>query len=103
MDDTTTTYTAMILNGGQPQPRALAEADDDEDDDNGPASGPKSLSSIELAHTAGILLSTLTNPVLRIYYDAFGMNRLTLMLMYQAPLSPLMTVHPSIVASMFII
>lgn len=50
MDGTTAGYTAMILGGGQPQPRDLApESDDDEDDDNGPALGPKSLSSIELA------------------------------------------------------
>ena len=50
MDGTTAGYTAMILGGGQPQPRDSApESDDDEDDDNGPALGPKSLSSIELA------------------------------------------------------
>jgi hypothetical protein len=50
MDGTMAGYTAMILGGGQPQPRDSApESIDDEDDDNGPALGPKSLSSIELA------------------------------------------------------
>jgi hypothetical protein len=50
MDGTMAEYTAMILSGGQPQPRESApEAEDGEDDDNGPALGPKSLSSIELA------------------------------------------------------
>jgi hypothetical protein len=62
MDGTTAEYTAMILSGGQPQPRALppAEADDGEDEDNGPAPGPKSLSSIELARTPGMLCLTLS-------------------------------------------
>jgi hypothetical protein len=62
MDGTTAEYTAMILSGGQPQPRALppAEADDGEDEDSGPAPGPKSLSSIELARTPGMLCLTLS-------------------------------------------
>ena len=49
MDGTTTSYAAMILRGEQPQPRVPAAVDEDEDDDNGPVSGPKSLSSVELA------------------------------------------------------
>ncbi|KAH9994306.1 hypothetical protein BJV74DRAFT_877659 [Russula compacta] len=52
MHGTTTSYTAMILRGEQPQPRVPAAVDEDEDDDNGPVSGPKSLSSVELARTA---------------------------------------------------
>jgi hypothetical protein len=62
MDGTTAEYMAMILSGGQPQPRALppAEADDGEDEDNGPAPGPKLLSSIELACTPGMLYFTLS-------------------------------------------
>ena len=62
MDGTMAEYTAMILSGGQPQPRALppAEADDGEDEDNGPAPGPKALSSIELARTPGMLCLTLS-------------------------------------------
>jgi hypothetical protein len=55
MDGTTAEYTAMILGGGQPQPRAIAPTEDDEDNDNGPAPGPKSLSSVELACTHGML------------------------------------------------
>jgi hypothetical protein len=54
MDGTTSTYTAMIHAGGEPQPRAAVEgADDDDDDDNGPAPGPKTLSSVELAWLPG--------------------------------------------------
>ena len=53
MDGMTTSYTAMILRGEQPQPRVPAAVDEDEDDDNGPVLGPKSLSSVELAQTAG--------------------------------------------------
>ena len=50
MDGTMTGYTSMILGGGQPQPRDSApESDDNENDGNGPALGPKLLSSIELA------------------------------------------------------
>jgi hypothetical protein len=50
MDGTTAEYTAMILSGGEPLPRTVAQGiGDDEDDDNGPALGPKSLSSIKLA------------------------------------------------------
>ncbi|KAH9962103.1 hypothetical protein BJV74DRAFT_890625 [Russula compacta] len=40
----------MIHAGGEPQPRAAVEgADDNDNDDNGPAPGPKMLSSVELA------------------------------------------------------
>jgi hypothetical protein len=54
MNGTTASYTAMILRGEQPQPRVVAAVDEDDDNDNGPVSGPKSLSSVELAHTAGM-------------------------------------------------
>ena len=62
MDGMTTSYTAMILRGEQLQPRVPAAVDKDEDDDNGPVSGPKSLSSVELAWTTGTFYfcSTLT-------------------------------------------
>lgn len=58
MEGTTSSYTAMILRGELPQPKALADgnnSDDDNDDDIGPVRGPKSLSSIELARTPGML------------------------------------------------
>jgi hypothetical protein len=57
MDGTTAEYTAVIFSREQLQLRALppAEADDSEDEDNGLAPGPKSLSSIELAHTSHII------------------------------------------------
>jgi hypothetical protein len=56
MDGTTSSYQDMLLRGGQPQPRAPMGTDNNMDnDDNGPAQGPKSLSSIELAHTPGAL------------------------------------------------
>jgi hypothetical protein len=54
MDGTTASYAAMILRGEQPQPRVPAAVDEDEDDDNGPVSGPKSLSSVELARFVGM-------------------------------------------------
>jgi hypothetical protein len=53
MDGTTSSYTAMILRGESPQPMTMQENDDD--DDNGPVAGPKSMSSIELARTVGML------------------------------------------------
>ncbi|KAH9988442.1 hypothetical protein BJV74DRAFT_885330 [Russula compacta] len=56
MEGTTSSYSAMIRRGELPQPKALADgnrSDDDDDDDVGPVRGPKSLSSIELARTAG--------------------------------------------------
>jgi hypothetical protein len=40
-------YTAMVLRGEAPQPRAMEG--ESNDDDDGPVVGPKSLSSIELA------------------------------------------------------
>jgi hypothetical protein len=55
MEGTTSSYTAMILCGELPQPKASEDGDDrsdDEGDDVGPVHGPKSLSSIELARTA---------------------------------------------------
>jgi hypothetical protein len=56
MDGTTSSYTAMIQRGEQPQPRiASAGRDDNDNDDNGPEPGPKSLSSVELARTPGML------------------------------------------------
>jgi hypothetical protein len=68
MDGTTAEYTAMIFSGGQPMPRDSApEADDNEDDDSGPAPGPKSLSSIELAHV--LCASHLTSFLLKHFAD----------------------------------
>ena len=55
MDSTTSSYTTMVLRGEEPQPRAPATDDDsDDDDNNGPDLGPKSLSSIALAHMLGM-------------------------------------------------
>jgi hypothetical protein len=58
MDGTTLSHQAMLLRGEQPQPRprvgAMAAEDNMDDDDHGPAPGPKSLSSVELAHTPGM-------------------------------------------------
>jgi hypothetical protein len=51
MDGTTSSHQAMLLRGEQPLPRAPIAADDN--DDYGPVQGPKSLSSVELAHTPG--------------------------------------------------
>ncbi|KAH8979145.1 hypothetical protein EDB86DRAFT_2814988 [Lactarius hatsudake] len=54
MEGSTSSYTAMVLRGEQPRPLGdLAEdhEDEDEDHDLGPSSGPKVLSSIELAKT----------------------------------------------------
>ncbi|KAJ7263092.1 hypothetical protein C8J57DRAFT_1019271, partial [Mycena rebaudengoi] len=49
---TASSYTAMVLNGGQPQIIAAAAiAGDDDDDQDTAVPGPKSLSSIELAVT----------------------------------------------------
>jgi hypothetical protein len=56
MEGTTSWYTAMILRGGSPQPRTIEVRDDD--GDTGPVAGPKSMSSIELARTAGKLLAS---------------------------------------------
>ena len=54
MDGTTSTYTAMIHAGGEPQPRAAVEGADDNDNDNkGPAPCPKTLPSVELAQLPG--------------------------------------------------
>jgi hypothetical protein len=53
MAGTTATYTTMILAGGEPQPRAAIGGDGDEDEDNGPAAGPKALSTVELARFPG--------------------------------------------------
>jgi hypothetical protein len=56
MDGTAATYTAMIHAGGEPQPRAAfngTDDDDNEDNDNGPALGPKTLSSMKLAWLPG--------------------------------------------------
>ncbi|KAH9032130.1 hypothetical protein EDB85DRAFT_2073967 [Lactarius pseudohatsudake] len=52
MEGSTSSYTAMVLRGEQPQPLADPTEDhndDNEDHDLGPVSGPKVLSSIELA------------------------------------------------------
>lgn len=56
MEGTTTSYTAMILRGRLPKPKALADDDNNNDDDDiVPVNGPKSMSSIELARIAGML------------------------------------------------
>jgi hypothetical protein len=53
-EGTVSSYTAMILRGEFPQPRAAV--DGDEDNDMGPVNGPKCLSSVELARTPGPFL-----------------------------------------------
>lgn len=57
MNGTTASYTAMVLQGGQPQPRhprdAIRVGNANEDNDSGPATGPKSLSSVELGSFPG--------------------------------------------------
>ena len=58
MAGTTATYTAMVHAGGEPQPRSMAEVNVDEDDDEGSLSGPKTLSSVELARLHGTFLFT---------------------------------------------
>jgi hypothetical protein len=106
---TTAGYTAIILGGGQPQPRDLAlESDDDNNDDNSPVLGPQVFILYQVARMARkshfilfvsnpfanvivfqnvnthralrLLLSTLINPISRIYCDIFCKIRLTLML-----------------------
>jgi hypothetical protein len=55
MDGTTASYTVMIQDGGQPQPRAILEADNaDNGDDVGPVAGPKAFSSVDLARLPGM-------------------------------------------------
>jgi hypothetical protein len=51
MTGTTSSYTAMVFAGYQPQVDAAAAAADDYDDDDGVVHGPRSLSDIELAPT----------------------------------------------------
>ena len=54
MEGSTSSYTAMVLRGEQAQPLVDDPTeDDDQDNDLGPVSGPKVLSSIELAKTPG--------------------------------------------------
>jgi hypothetical protein len=56
MEGTTSSYTAMILRGELPQPKSSPDDNSsDNEDDIGPVHGPKSLSSVELARTAGML------------------------------------------------
>ena len=55
MEGTTSSYTAMILRGELPQPRANDDGDN-KDNDAGPVHGPRTLSSIELARKAGLFL-----------------------------------------------
>lgn len=61
MEGSTSSYTTMVLRGEHPQPptNPTEEPEDSggyEDCDLGPASGPKVLSSIELAKTPGMFL-----------------------------------------------
>lgn len=61
MDGSTSSHTAMILRGERPQQRTAA-ADNGEtlnDGDGGPAPGPKSLSSVELASVPGMPIRVL--------------------------------------------
>ena len=60
MDGSTSSYAAMIQRGEQPQSRNVAVNNEEDDDDNGPAPGPKSLSSIELARTPGMPVCVFT-------------------------------------------
>jgi hypothetical protein len=54
MIGTTASYTAMIHAGGKPRPRAALQVDNtDADNDIDPATGPKALSSVELASLPG--------------------------------------------------
>jgi hypothetical protein len=63
MEGSTSAYTAMVLQGGQPQPHANpTEDNNNEDHDLGPASGPKVHSSIELAKTPGVFFCFLLLP-----------------------------------------
>lgn len=55
MEGTTLSYMAMINRGELPVPKVVTTEDNDVDNDIGPVKGPKSLSSIELARTAGSL------------------------------------------------
>jgi hypothetical protein len=64
MDGTTTSYTAMIQRGEQPQPCVAAANNEEYDDDIGPEPGPKSLTSIELARTPGMPICDFTFHVL---------------------------------------
>ena len=55
MEGSTSSYTAMVLRGEQAQPLVDCPTEDDDEysNDLGPVSGPKVLSSIELAKTPG--------------------------------------------------
>ena len=65
MEGSTYSYTAMLLEGGAPEPPALEDNSDmeDEDKDLGPSCGPKVLSSISLAKTSGACIHD-SNPFL---------------------------------------
>ena len=57
MEGLTSSYMAMVLRGKQPQPLVNPSEDEDEDNEDydlGPVSGPKVLSSIQLAKTPGM-------------------------------------------------
>lgn len=56
MDGTTASYTAMIQEGEQPQPRPTLNVDGgDNGDDGRPITGPKALFSVELACNPGMI------------------------------------------------
>jgi len=61
MQGTTLSYTAMLLRGEEPQPFAITV--DPGRDDHGAVSGPRIMSSISLAATAGmcVLLNITAN------------------------------------------
>jgi hypothetical protein len=59
MEGMTSSYTAMILRGELPQPKALVNGEliVVNNNDFGPVHGPKTMSFIELARTIGTILS----------------------------------------------
>lgn len=58
MEGTTLSYTAMVLRGEEPQPPLVVP--EGETDDHGAATGPKVVSSVELAATHGEYLDRIT-------------------------------------------
>ena len=72
MDGTAASYTAMICAGREPQPRVTVESNADEDDDHGPAAGPKTLSTVELAQLPGALLFAIISLTLSMLFTARG-------------------------------
>jgi hypothetical protein len=61
MAGTTSSYTAMLLRGEQPAVEETADQEDDDANDMGTTSGPKVLSSVQLACTARRFLLILSS------------------------------------------